>query len=366
MAKWRMTTERMKLLETYTDAQLARKWQVKQKLIKAHRDRARIPEPTQKIRMKTPHDTRSTLPDEIIAKLGTMPDRELAEIAGCAFNTIWRARKERGIESHKRVEKSVTPEAIADLGKRCDAAWAATHGHHTNYAWKLRKKHGIPAFSGRTRLILPDEIIAKLGTISDIVLAAEAGCSTAHIYRERKRLNIDASPRRKPGPKGKPVKKREAAGKNIATNLMGPRLDWPNLYDELMLCKTDLDFHAFAEKRGCGYSTARARARTRKDELRELKTKESKKVANTTVVSDGVATPMAKPSEAPSTEQQKKAGLPAEAMYSRDGNVIIHAGKEYNFCPDRGIKIDPIKGTVTFWHVAPTEVTITARFVDMD
>jgi hypothetical protein len=46
---------------------------------------------------------RKTFAEEILSKLGTLPDYRLAQVAGCTKKAIARVRRERGIKSFAKI-----------------------------------------------------------------------------------------------------------------------------------------------------------------------------------------------------------------------------------------------------------------------
>lgn len=122
--------------------------------------------------------TRSTLRSDLIPLLGHISDQRIAERAGLCRETITYHRRRAGITRA--------------------------------YDWsRCGGKRGQVASN---RLILPDEIIANLGKVSDYALANSVGCSKGAIQNARKRQSIAAYT----GPKRMPTGEQHAGARLTA------------------------------------------------------------------------------------------------------------------------------------------------------
>lgn len=87
------------------------------------------------------------LPSEIIALLGTMPDRKLAQETGRAESTIRTARKSRGIQRSKSGKELLPDKILRQLGHMPDAALARATGRSESTIRSARVRRGISRFS---------------------------------------------------------------------------------------------------------------------------------------------------------------------------------------------------------------------------
>lgn len=136
------------------------------------------------------------LPKRFVAKLGKMPDRKVAELAGVHPNTVLHERHRLGIPPYQPIRPPVewTAAMIRKLGTASDREVAAELGLDVRTVQRKRWVLGIPAYHAhdsapRGRWWSPEEI-AMLGKVSDRSLARELGLSTATVSIQRTRRGI--------------------------------------------------------------------------------------------------------------------------------------------------------------------------------
>lgn len=137
------------------------------------------------------------LPERVLAQLGKLPDRLLAERAGVHLNTILHERRRRGIAAFVQQREDVrwTQAMIRKLGTDTDRAVAAELGITAACVARKRQILAIPPFSGRTgsnprAYAWAPEDLARLGRMSDRALARELGLSTSTVCTKRQILGI--------------------------------------------------------------------------------------------------------------------------------------------------------------------------------
>lgn len=158
---------------------------------------------------------------ELDEKLGKYPDRELAEEFGVHTQTIRLRRKKLNIARCPQQNFTIPamggwnkidlPENVIDrLGKLPDYVLGNEIGVTKSVIARGRKERNIPDYAQQTnnatrfqsgephprwdkaskRIVVPSEIIEKLGTVSDSSLATEYTIPKSAIARKRKELNI--------------------------------------------------------------------------------------------------------------------------------------------------------------------------------
>lgn len=144
------------------------------------------------------------LPKRFAAKLGKMPDRKVAELAGVHPNTVLHERHRLGIAPFQPISPPVrwTAAMIRKLGTASDREVAAELGLGVSMVQRKRSLLGIPAFHARGtpkrgRWWSPEEI-AMLGKMSDRSLARELGLSTSAVADQRTRRGIPPWRKRPP------------------------------------------------------------------------------------------------------------------------------------------------------------------------
>ena len=137
------------------------------------------------------------LPERILAQLGKLPDRKLAERAGVHPNTIHHERKRRGIPAFVQQREAVrwTRDMIRKLGTATDRSIAAELGIPIGCVSRKRRILGIPPYSGRSgrqprAYPWSPEDLACLGKVSDRALARALGLSTGTVALKRQMLGI--------------------------------------------------------------------------------------------------------------------------------------------------------------------------------
>ena len=137
------------------------------------------------------------LPERILAQLGKLPDRKLAERAGVHHNTILHERRRRGIPAFKRRSEDArwTKAMIHKLGTDTDRSIAAELGINPASVGRKRRILGIPPFTEQTAsrsraYPWAPEDLARLGKVSDRALARELGLATTTVTNKRQTLGI--------------------------------------------------------------------------------------------------------------------------------------------------------------------------------
>lgn len=142
---------------------------------------------------------------EMIALLGTMTDAEVARGLGMSKTTVCTERRLRDIppftppahDSFRRYPWS--PEDLALLGQVSDHEVARLLGLCATTVRLKRVKLGIPPFQERPEPIAwTPERLARLGRCPDSQLAEEFGISTAAVLRKRTQLGIPACLEKRP------------------------------------------------------------------------------------------------------------------------------------------------------------------------
>lgn len=83
------------------------------------------------------------VPEDVLAQLGKVPDRVIAEKVGRSVPWVVQLRKKKGIPSHRDGNK---PAMLESLGLEPDANVAARFGVSEVTVTKLRQANKIPAF----------------------------------------------------------------------------------------------------------------------------------------------------------------------------------------------------------------------------
>lgn len=127
--------------------------------------------------------------DKYVNLLGTMPDKKLAELIGCAENTVWKRRRDAEIAPFGGEKKAVPWDDISHLiGKISDAEIASLVGCSQSaismYKAKLNK---ISRKKSKNTL---KENINLLGTMPDSAIADKCGCTESLVALYRKKLGI--------------------------------------------------------------------------------------------------------------------------------------------------------------------------------
>lgn len=181
------TNERIAKLGTIPDEEYALELGVDRKTIEYKRNRLGIAKCGVRPDRKSPPPpmggwNRKELPEQIVLRLGTMPDYLLANEIGVAKAVIARARRERGIPDWSVVHNDPTKFKAGQLHPRWDKAGKRIH--------------------------VPEHLVSYLGQISDAELSEIANVPRSVVERERKQRGIPARSR-----KGNP--KRKKGGRSL-------------------------------------------------------------------------------------------------------------------------------------------------------
>ncbi len=137
------------------------------------------------------------LPKRIVAQLGKMSDRALAEKAGVHPNTIHHERRRRGISAFQPISEPVvwTSAMIRLLGTATDRDVAAELGVGYSAVGRKRRLLGIPPSTPRQARTIrghqwTSEQLGMLGKVSDRALARELGLATGTVCDQRTKLGI--------------------------------------------------------------------------------------------------------------------------------------------------------------------------------
>lgn len=139
-------------------------------------------------------------PWKLAARLGKIPDRELARLAGISVEMVAKERKRHGIAAFRPPREPIewTPKMIRRLGTASDAAVARKLGIHFSSVSYKRQRLGILPFRPKGRPSphahdwKPREL-ALLGKMSDTEVAGKLGISTGTVAKKRAQLGIPAS-----------------------------------------------------------------------------------------------------------------------------------------------------------------------------
>jgi transposase-like protein len=125
-------------------------------------------------------------PHRIRLLLGTMPDRELGEMAGVSYATVRRWRQERDIPAFQfhrpYVMGALTAELQALLGTMPDSEIARKAGVSQGTVGYWREMRGIPAFPLEK---CRPEVVPLLGTMPDKEIAEREGVGRSAVMRWR-------------------------------------------------------------------------------------------------------------------------------------------------------------------------------------
>jgi hypothetical protein len=127
---------------------------------------------------------------ELVARLGTVRDSTLASEFGMSYETVNGLRNYLGIDkvSMDGGARAATPEVI-EMFKQVSLNEMATRtGKTTKALRKMRKALGIPHFKPAS--LFTEEVIKALGTAPDPVIAERFGIDRTHLSRTRFKLGI--------------------------------------------------------------------------------------------------------------------------------------------------------------------------------
>jgi hypothetical protein len=175
-------------LGKYSDNQLAKVYKVPRTTLSTYRRKRGI-RPFDCFAGESYVTPRREWPEEIISKMGKMPDREIDKIYGINWVIIFRERKRRGIPKFTKIV--IPQKAINLMGKRSDGKIAKKFKLDRKIIQNERKRLGIPAFVPPSHFTQwSQEIIDRLGKELDKKIAKAIGVSPQSVARERKRRGI--------------------------------------------------------------------------------------------------------------------------------------------------------------------------------
>lgn len=125
------------------------------------------------------------LTDEIVSRLGTAFDRDIAEEYGVQVSRVAHARRQRAISAYAPTPRH--PELIARLGSKTDSALATEFGLHPETVRRLRKRLGVPTATAKKRANVEEHL---LGFLPDQMLAERAGVSYDVVRTMRHRAGL--------------------------------------------------------------------------------------------------------------------------------------------------------------------------------
>jgi len=136
---------------------------------------------------------------EILARLGTASDYDIARDTGISVNAVMDKRQSLGIP--KFTELKWTPDVVSRMGKESDEAIAKTIGCTASVVGVRRRKLGIPAIKPMKKAgegyksNWREKVIHRLGKELDKSIAQSVGVSSGSVSRYRKELGIKAFPK---------------------------------------------------------------------------------------------------------------------------------------------------------------------------
>lgn len=163
-----------KELGTASDAELARRFGVNVKTVRARRRKRGIAKYSRYLKY---------VPDE---ELGTMPDRKLARKYGVSRETVRDRRKQNKVAPKRTTIDDLIP--IEELGKYPDKEIAKRIGVSITSVANKRRALGIRPNRGISRHKWTEEATALVGTIPDRELADMLGISISFVARKRRNL----------------------------------------------------------------------------------------------------------------------------------------------------------------------------------
>ncbi len=129
--------------------------------------------------------------DEMLSKLGTVPDSEIAKKYGISRRSVFNKRKELdilpadGVPNRGTPLVNWTPELDALLGTMPDVELAEQLGVNRHVVFKRRVKLGLPRYSVWTNTAL-----SMLGTMTDKELAELLGVHETTVLYQRVQRGI--------------------------------------------------------------------------------------------------------------------------------------------------------------------------------
>lgn len=124
---------------------------------------------------------------ELLSRLGTVPDAELAAELGLVAETVGQRRRKEGVPT--LVPGWWRPEEVALLGAEPDREVAVRLGRSLHAVRGKRRLMGIASPGARRRWEKKD--LELLGTAPDADVAARVGCTIRSVRRQRYQLGIE-------------------------------------------------------------------------------------------------------------------------------------------------------------------------------
>lgn len=128
---------------------------------------------------------RMKLSEEIYSLIGKVPDSKIAQMLGVGKATIHRIRVEMGIEPYRHHCKETKEKKRQERLKRIEE-----NKSKPRYQSRGNRPKPVQIPAGWNRISLGDEIMVQLGTMPDYKLAEIAGVSKKVIARVRKEMGI--------------------------------------------------------------------------------------------------------------------------------------------------------------------------------
>lgn len=198
------TEEVLALLRKITDTSIARKLGISSMTVLRMREKLSIPTP--KISMvSSDRSVEFSWTDESLAMLGKEPDTTVGTRLGLNRRAVWEKSASLSISpcpKHFGSYAMLSDDIIQKLGKIPDSELARTYGIPDYMLYQARKDRSIPAYVRKS--LLTDELKSELGTASDYTLAAKYNVSPTRVRTYRNALNISSfkpgQPSRNKGP----------------------------------------------------------------------------------------------------------------------------------------------------------------------
>ncbi|MCG7374208.1 hypothetical protein [Pseudomonas luteola] len=186
----RWTEEILALLGKATDASIARRLGVSSMTVQRKREQLGIPR-RQVSMVSSDRSVEFSWTAESLALLGVESDASVASKLGLNRKGVWAKRTSLGIPRCSKRSKDndeLPEELILKLGKVPDSDLAREYGVPDYALYKARKERSIAAFVRIDPAI--DELKRELGTASDYTLATKYSASPSRVRSLRNALNI--------------------------------------------------------------------------------------------------------------------------------------------------------------------------------
>ncbi len=126
-----------------------------------------------------------SIPEEVIARLGTINDAQLSRETGTPHEHIKHYRTWLNIPANRK-HAVIDPDLLACLGTMTDLDVAEKFGRKFSWVRKERKKRGIPGFKNE---VIPG-LIESLGTMHDFEIAEKYGVGPSWVRKARHERGI--------------------------------------------------------------------------------------------------------------------------------------------------------------------------------